>query len=528
MTFTPSWKLGLLLVLVALGLAPIASARPARDWKQPQLLSDPAVSVVAAAPDLAVDGEGNPHVTWYSVVSGSEEQGGGLVDAIIYRGRIDGVWSAPEPIVLRERPNYGDTSSPLVSDAALRNPQFALTGALASAPDGRLHLTIGSGTSQQYLHAPWREVVRMVLLLPPVSLGAASSSAIASDDNGAIHIALSAPPRRAEPATQPGARVCAGCLDLLYRRSEDGGLTWTRAENLSWIEGTHTSPQIAADGLGQVHLLWEYRNPGQPDAPALLLYRRSADGGWSWGEPALLGAPGESVRLPALGVAPDGRLLAVYTGESTGSVFFQASSDGGQSWSSPGLVPGVVSPGVTETAGRHFSLAADGAGRLHLLMVGAVPAGGEQGQQLLHLSWDGQSWSAPEVLPGGAGTPGSPRLAMERGNRLHAVWAGAELDADGGLRQAIWHSSVSIDAPELAPAPTFTPLPITLPTPTVVSTPTPSPTPLPVAVRAQQTLDGPPRWEAEGLAILFLSLGPVLLLFGAVVWWAYRRGSPGD
>lgn len=525
MTRTRSWKLALL-VLVALGVAPIASGGPARAWEQPQLLSDPAVSVVAASPDLVVDGEGNLHVAWYSVVSGPAERGG-LVDAILYRGRIDGVWSAPEPIVMRERPYYGDTSSPLVSDAALRNPQFALAGALASAPDGRLHLTIGSRATQQYLHAPWREVVRMALLLLPVSLGEATAGAIAGGDDGAIHIALSAPPRRPEPTAQPGVRTCVGCLDLLYRRSEDGGLTWSRAENLSWIEGAQTSPQIAADSLGQIHLLWEHRDPGQPDAPAILLYRRSADGGRSWDEPALLGAPGEGSHLPALGVGLDGRLLAVYAGESTGSVFYQASGDGGQSWSPPGLVPGVLSPGVTETAGRRFSLVADGAGRLHLLMVGVVP-GGEESQQLLHLSWDGQGWSAPEVLPGGAGTPGGPRLAMERGNRLHAVWASAELDADGGLRQTIWHSNAPVDAPELVPLPTFTPVPRLEPTPTAVPTPTPRPTPLPAAARDEQVLEGPPRWEAAGLEILFLSLGPLLLLLGAVVWWAYRRSSTDD
>lgn len=527
MTFTPSWKLALLLVLVALGLAPIASAGPARAWEQPQLLSDPAVSVVAAGPDLVVDAEGNLHVAWYSVVSGPPEQGG-LVDAIVYRGRIDGVWSAPEPIVMRERPAYGDTSSPLTSDAALRNPQFAVSGALASAPDGRLHLAIGGQGAQQYLHAPWREVVRMALLLPPVSLGAATASAIAGGDDGLIHVALIAPPRRPEPTAQPDAPACEGCLDLLYRRSEDGGLTWTRAENLSWIEGAQASPQIGADGLGQVHLLWEHRDPGQPDAPGFLLYRRSADGGRSWDEPALLGAPGESSRLPALGVGRDGRLLAVYAGESTGSVFFQASGDGGRSWLPPGLVPGVLSPGVTETAGRRFSLAADGAGRLHLLMVGVVPAGGEEGQRLLRLSWDGQGWSAPEVLPGGAGTPGSPQLAMARGNRLHAVWAGAELDADGGLRQTIWHSSAPVDAPELAPAPTFTPIPRLAPTPTAVPTPTLGPTPLPAAARDEQVLEGPPRWEAAGLEVLFLALGPVLLLLGGLLWWAHWRASAGD
>jgi hypothetical protein len=346
------------------------------------------------------------------------EEGGGLTDAIIYVVRAGGAWTAPESIFAQDRPAFSDTSSPLSSDAAASNPAFALHGSAASARDGKLHLAIGDLNAQWYLAAPWDEVVRMANLLPPFALGRGSESVLVGAANGALHVALTAIPRGQEGAIPDGATRCDTCLEIVFRRSDDG-VVWTRPENLSRRDGQDSNPQLGADDEGRVHLLWAHQGLGLPDEPAYLLYARSADGGLSWAEPQQLGAPGEASLHAVLGVGQGGRLLAVFSGVSTGSVFFQSSADGGLSWSTPGLVPGVLSPGISATGGRRFALAVDGAGRFHLLMVGALPADSGSGSQLLQLSWDGQSWSAPAALASGGAEPGNPYLAVERGRLLH-------------------------------------------------------------------------------------------------------------
>lgn len=513
----------LALALGGLAAAPAARAQPlaAAIWGEPLPLSDPALSPVAVAPSLAVDEAGGVHVLWYSVTTRSEELGRGLTDALLYRGRSGGVWSTPEPLFFTDRPITSDTSSPLTSDAALRNPFFALEGALASAPDGKLHLIAGGRSLQQYVSAPWHDVVRLALLLPPVQLGEGEQGAIAAGPDGALHVMFAGVPRGAEAA----GGGCGDCVEILYRRSDDGTL-WTRPENLSRADGRDARPQIALDERGGVHLLWEHHGLEQAGAPAFLIYRRSTDGGQSWEAPAQLGAPGEASLHPAIGAAAGGRLLAVYGGAATASVFYQASHDGGATWSAPSLVPGVQSPDLAGAA-RRFSLAADSAGRLHLLMVGTQPASLSADPQLLHLVWDGQAWSAPSALASGGPAPRGPQLRVGRGNELHAVWTTGEAADDGGLRETVWYNSALVDAPALAPVPTFTPVPTVAPPEVTPTPPPPTATALPPEAREIATVEGPPRWEGESLPILFLACGPVLLLIGAVIWWASGRGRGG-
>jgi len=507
-----------LLCLTAIVPLSSAQARPLYAWEPPLRLSAPATSPVASNPDLTIDGDGRLHVIWYSVLSRTNEQDR-LVDALMYRVRVDGVWSTVEPIMLRERRSVGDTSSPLASDAAMNNARFTVRGRLVSAPDARLHMVTNTDGKQQYLHAPWDDVVRMALLLPPANLGEGNSTSIASSPDGTLHVAFAAPTRRSEPSAPP----CITCQDIRYRRSSDGGLTWTRAENLSLLDGANLAPQIGADDLGQVHLLWEHQGAGPSNDTTFPIYRRSPDGGQRWEEPVPLGVPDDQLSQVTLGIGRAGQLLAIYTSATSGSVLFQSSNDGGRTWSPPRLVPEVTSPAGSAASERRLSLAADGAGRMHMLVVGVVGTTGDNEPQLWHLTWDGLNWSAPESLTGPGAAPQSPGLVVERGNRLHAVWMTTETDGDQGARQTIWYTSAPVAAPEVAPPPTFTPIPRILPTPTPIPTPVPTPTPLPDESRSQPAIEGPPRWEGESLEILFIAMAPVLLIVAIVAWWFLRN-----
>lgn len=519
-----AWQCWMLLILVLTTLPSTtvhAQVEPTPVWNNPQLLTDDTTSAVASMPDLAVDSLGNVHIIWSSVLDRPTERGSGVIDTLVYRARTDGVWSAPEPIYLKEREMIGDTSSPLISNAAPNNPTFMLRGALTAAPDSHLHILVHTQANLLYLNAPWHDVARTLRLLPPSGLGEGSQGVIAAGNDGTIHTAFAAIPRGAERPLQEGQTVCTVCVEILYRRSDDG-MIWTRAENLSRLDGHDRYPQLVVDPQGVVHLLWEHQDNAPSGAGTYLLYRRSTDGGLTWGELVQLGAPAEDSLQGALAVAHNGVVVVVYGGAQSGSIFYQFSPDRGNAWSAPMLVPGVMiaDPSATD---RQLRLAADSVGRFHLLAIGTEKSSAISDPQLLHLSWNGQNWSPTGLVPSSGAAPRNPQLRIERGNRLHAVWQTTISNADQPPQQMIWYSSGQLEAPPITPVPTFTPLPDALPTPTPTSLPTPTATLLPVEARQMDPIKGPPRWEAESLPILFLAMGPVVLLAGLLIWRVRRR-----
>ena len=71
-----------------------------------------------------------------------------------------------------------------------------------------------------------------------------------------------------------------GNNDILYRRSTNGGATFGPIINLSNNAGISVFPAIAISG-NNVHVVWQDDTPGNFD----ILYRRSTDGGASFTEP---------------------------------------------------------------------------------------------------------------------------------------------------------------------------------------------------------------------------------------------------
>ena len=66
--------------------------------------------------------------------------------------------------------------------------------------------------------------------------------------------------------------------EILYRRSTDGGATFGPTENLSNNAGSSETPAIAAAD-NSVYVVWRDSTPGNFE----ILYRRSTDGGATFG-----------------------------------------------------------------------------------------------------------------------------------------------------------------------------------------------------------------------------------------------------
>jgi hypothetical protein len=66
--------------------------------------------------------------------------------------------------------------------------------------------------------------------------------------------------------------------EIYYVRSTDGGKTWGTAKRLTWTSGESSDPATGISSDGHLHAIWADRSPGTQE----LFYKRSTDGGGTW------------------------------------------------------------------------------------------------------------------------------------------------------------------------------------------------------------------------------------------------------
>jgi hypothetical protein len=323
---------------------------------------------------------------------------------------------------------------------------------------------------------------------------------------------------------------------MFYRRSSGNSDLWSPPINLSQSPDGENRPQIKMDQRDRIHVVWDegadwYAGKGVAKTG---VYRRSDDSGTTWSPPVHFGLADDAVQQTALALTVEGNPLVVYRSFKGIGLYFQESADGGTTWSQPAQIPGVIARNIGDNNLDMYSLATDSAGRIHLLMVGfrSNDVGEDRNPWLLHLTWDGRVWSAPEVVMGNDLYPEWPHIVVSNGNHLHAVWFTRRREdlfaSDQNPHYQVWYSSKMVDAPLTTVLPLFTPTPAAVPTATPQPlSPTPINVPLPPSAVRAPTLDGSPAWEAPGLSIVALALLPMiglLVLLSGLIWIKRRHG----
>ena len=123
--------------------------------------------------------------------------------------------------------------------------------------------------------------------------------------------------------------------EIYYNRSTDGGLTWATPSRLTNNQFNAWQPAIAAAG-GSVHLVWADDRSGDFQ----ILYKRSTDGGLTWSLfPVTLttSTPDGGAWHPAVVAMPDRLVLAweEYR-DGNGEIYARASDDSGLTWTVEG------------------------------------------------------------------------------------------------------------------------------------------------------------------------------------------------
>lgn len=442
-------------IVVMLALLLGAPARPLSadsGWSEPFPVGD---DEFGWFPDVAADAQGGVHVVWGSGANNPNAKPGSpeaSLDLLRYRVLRNGAWSTRNDIAFTCYGGYTVRNSIVANANGLLNVlvRTCFNVSAFSAPADRA-----------WSAGAWSRVQR---------LGTSYYNAVAADSKGTLHALYN----EALFESVDGEALLS---EIFYRSSTDGGQTWSVRQNIAQLPGGDQRMQIMVDSRDRIHVVWEHGSDWYLalDTPEYGVYRRSDDGGQTWQEATLLGVGDVPIVQATLGLTPDGTPIVVYRSAYDTQIYFQTSPDGGDTWTVAQQIPQVLARDPMERGLDSYSMATDSAGRVHLAVTGYPEQSVAAIPMLLHLVWDGQSWSPPDVISATLNRPMWPRLAVARGNQLHAVWF-TYTDASGWGERRAWHSSKMLDVPELPPPPA-----LSLPTVAAATTPAPASTIAPAA-----------------------------------------------
>jgi BNR repeat-like domain len=254
-------------------------------------------------------------------------------------------------------------------------------------------LALGLAFLAQTAQAGWTAAKRLTW-----NAGSSENPAVAVDSAGQVHVVWwdSTP----------------GHYEIYYTRSTDGGTSWQPSKRLTWTDGS-LSPAIAVDGLGRLHVVWV----NNLDVNSEIYYKRSTDGGVTWGaNKRLTWTSGQSL-MPAVAVDSSGYLHVAWQDNTNAGyeVYYKRSSDGGTTW--------TPNRRLTWTSGSSDlgDLAVDTSGNPHLVW-NATPAVGYDELYYRKGIDGGLNWTTTQRLTWNAGYSAWSSITCESSGHVQVVW----------------------------------------------------------------------------------------------------------
>ena len=431
---------------------------------------------------VTLDQENNLHVGWYGTVDVGDKI---AHDVLTYTLRnSEGVWSKPLDVI------YTGVGG------------FTVRNALAVTSDGILYAAFRGKTTHFISSAPIVGATNAVNWTPPNQIGSEGYYIdMIADRNDTLHVVLSG--RSSSPTTAPAGSAdtfaegakCFLCYDLLYRRSTDGGLTWSDEVPISTeTDSGSDRPQIQEGPSGILYITWDegldwYIGGGEP-RDVRMVY--SEDHGLTWSKPVLFNGGGFTDRAPIEGSMTelrDGSLMMVwrYSSNFDRSIYYQMSSDLGKTWTSPTAIPGIFARDVTQSSLDHYVLLTDRLGIVHLLAVGQTSLDVNRNDQLYDITYVPSSkyWTIPQrIFYSADSRPEWPEAVVGPANDIHVTWFNRGVVAGSSCNTCILKVFYSYLPGNMVAEPTraFSPTQTPLPTATVFQDIKPTPTPFPTLV----------------------------------------------
>jgi hypothetical protein len=210
--------------------------------------------------------------------------------------------------------------------------------------------------------------------------------------------------------------------EIYFKKSDDGGDTWTISKRLTWNAGNSFVPKIAVDGLN-IYLVWEDYTPVNLE----IYFKQSFDGGATWtSNKRLTNTPGASFR-PAMAV--DGLNIYLVWADDWADdimpgdyeIYFKKSDNGGDTW--------TTSKRLTNNAGRSFlpTIAVNGS-TIYVVWEDDTPPGNDE---IYFKKSDngGDTWTTNKRLTWNVDRSEYPAIAVN-GSTIYVVWEDNTLDND--------------------------------------------------------------------------------------------------
>ena len=203
-----------------------------------------------------------------------------------------------------------------------------------------------------------------------------------------------------------------GNNEIYYKKSTTGGTSWNPAQRITWTSGSSTVPAIAVDSSDAVHIVWQENISGNDE----IYSKDSSDGGTTWTAAKRLTWTSSDSRNPALAIDSSDIIYAVWDDPSPGNseIFGKRSTDGGVTWSSVRR--------LTWTSGWSYGpdIAIAPPNTIHLVWGAEIPGDTEI---FYKGSTDGgETWSPAKQLTWNSGASGSVSVATDSANDVHIVW----------------------------------------------------------------------------------------------------------